>query len=60
MTFIIVWSEHGEHGDGIVMTRGCRSAKGAREITFRNGRMNACGYSEKLGDEMSLGLQKLG
>lgn len=42
------------------MTRGCRSAKGAREITFKNDGMNACGYSEKLGDEMTLGLQKLG
>lgn len=42
------------------MTRGYRSAKGAREITFKNGGMNACGYSEKLGDETTLGLQKLG
>ena len=39
-------------GGGSVMIWVCRSAKGVGEMTFRDGAMNACGYTKILADMM--------
>ena len=67
-----VWREPGQdyhsecivqtvrHGGGSVVIWGCMSAKGVGEMTFIDGTMNACGYTQILADKMTPNLQKLG
>uniref|UniRef100_A0A3B4ZBH0 Uncharacterized protein n=1 Tax=Stegastes partitus TaxID=144197 RepID=A0A3B4ZBH0_9TELE len=58
------WSEYivltVKHRGRDVMTWGCMSPRGVREMTFIHGAMTACGYTRILTDQMTQSVQKLG